>query len=376
MKKLYFALVTLALFAATSCATLQEDIYVSSNSASIVYESIEDYENSFIHIDCTYLTENKLSTTEVATLLAQINVSDPHMEPAVKARLLAFQGLLYLYQGKSSKANDIYNQAKGAQAGDSYVLLLGTRLEKSNAEQLETLEKILRMEPEDAILILEKAKVLYVMHNYDAALASIDKAFLILEKHNQENYRLGYAPLQETIWQMYQLNNSTLAATNIPASKINDTLNAQTMVSYTVENSTLLNFFTAGAKYKTADLVKRLEKSGYFSNAKDTSNADGSSVEITKAKVITRKMAARYLWNIYIQNKGRQSQLTKYSDRYEKMANPRKPIADVELSDDDINAILGVIENEIMELPDGKNFYPDEKITVIQFIACLQAAQK
>lgn len=374
MKKLLIILSGLFLFSLFSCASLQEDIFVSTGNNSVIFESIEDFENAFISIDCTYITEHKLSSAEVNTLLTKIDVSDPHMEPVLKARLLALQGLLYLYQGKTSKANDTYLQAKGAQAGDSYVLMLGSRLEKNNNDQLERLNSVLKIEPEDGIINLEKAKVLYVMQKYPEAMASIDKAFLIFQKYNQENYRTGYIPLQENIWQMYKL--STKTDSNINVADLQKPVSPQNMITYTVENSSLLNFFTAGAKYKTADLIKRLEKAGYLSSPVDSDNFNKSSLEITKAKFINRKMAARFLWNVYIQNKGKQSQKTKYSTRYAKLSTAKSPVSDIQITDPDLDAVLGVVENEIMELPDGKNFYPSENITVIDFITCLKATEK
>lgn len=374
MKKLFVILSGLFVLSLFSCASLQEDVYVSSGSNTVVFESIEDYENSFIQIDCAYITELKLNANEVTTLLSKIDVSDPHMEPALKARLLALQGLLNLYQGHGSKAKDIYLQAKGAQAGDSYVLMLGSRLEKSNEAQLNFLDKVLKIEPEDGILNLEKAKVLYVMQRYDEALAAIDKAFLIFQRYGRENYRTGYNPLKENIWQMYKL--STKTDSNIELSDLQKTITPQSMISYTVENSNLLTFYTGGTKYKTQDLLKKLEKAGYLSAATDSDNAKKTSQDITKSKVITRKMAARFLWNIYIQNAGKQNYLTRYSDRISKMQTFKMNISDINIQDPDLDAMLGCIDNEIMELPDGKNFYPDENITVIEFINCLKAAEK
>lgn len=374
MKKLFYILTALFIAELFSCASLQEDVFVSSGANSIVFESIEDFENTFIEIDCNYITQHKISSTQVSTLLSKIDVSDPHMEPVLKARLLALQGLMYLYQGRTSKAQDVYLQAKGAQAGDSYVLVLGSRLEKTNQDQLERLNTVLKIEPEDGILNLEKAKVLYVMQKYDEALAFIDKAFLIFQKYNQENYRTGYAELQENIWEMYKLSNNTNGV--IPTADLQKFVTPQALVSYTVENSSLLNFFTAGVKYKTSDLIKRLEKSGFLSAPVDSDNLEKTSLDITKASYITRKTAARFLWNIYVQTYGKQSQHTKYSARYAKMATPKSPVRDIDITDSDLDAILGVVEYEIMDLPDGKNFMPEEKITVIELITYLKAAEK
>ena len=139
-----------------------------------------------------------------------------------------------------------------------------------------------------------------------------------------------------------------------------------------------MKYYVDKAKFeqKAADLIKRLEKSGYLSAPVDQNNLDKTSQDITKSKTISRKMAARFLWNLYVQNKGKQAQLTKYSSRYAKLSTAKSPIADITLQDKDLDAVLGVIENEIMELPDGKNFNPDDNITVIEFIASLKAAEK
>jgi len=373
MKKLLYVLTGLFVFSLFSCASLQEDIFVSTGASSLVFESIGELEDSFIQIDCTYVTEQKVQTAEVSSLLAKIDTSDNHMEPVVKARLLALQGLMYLYQGKTSKANDSYIKAKGSQAGDPYVLILGSRLEKTKEAQLARLNTILKIEQDDGIINLEKAKVLYSMHNYNEALASVDKAFLIFNRYGQENYRTGYAPLKDKIWEMHKLSMNS--DSSISSGELLKPVTPQTMVSYTTENTNLLNFYTAGTKYKTTDLLKKLENAGYLSSALDPDNLNKTSVEITKAKYINRKMAARFLWNVYIQNSGKQNQLTKYSSHYAKSPTSKSPVLDVELNDQDLDAVLGCIENEIMELPDGKNFFPEENITTADFLACLKAAE-
>ncbi len=374
MKKIIFSILTAAAFFLTSCASLQQDIYTSSSS-SVVFDSIQEVEDTFIDIDCNYICSHNLSYQQVQNLLNSIDTSDQHQEPALKARLLSIKGLLYLYQGKASKAKETYIEARVLQANDSYTLLLASRLEKSNADQLDYLNNILRIENDDAVILTEKAKVLYLMQSYDLSLASIDKAFLIFSKNSQENYRTGYAKLQENIWRMYKLTNNFDLQNNITAKELQNTLTVQSMIEYTVNNSTLLNFFTAGNKYKTSDLVKKLEKAGYFSSVKDKENQNKSSLEITKSKKLTRKNAARFLWNVYIKSQGKNDLASRYSDYYTKLSqshNVSSPIADIKIEDSDFDAVLGMVENQIMELPDGKNFYPSEAISLVDYLNCLK----
>ena len=67
---------------------------------------------------------------------------------------------------------------------------------------------------------------------------------------------------------------------------------------------------------------------------------------------------------------------TRYSDKYKKSGRTKSPVADVPVEDEDFDAILGVVEKEFMELPDGRNFYPDEEVTKLEFLTWLKSAEK
>ena len=47
------------------------------------------------------------------------------------------------------------------------------------------------------------------------------------------------------------------------------------------------------------------------------------------------------------------------------------PIPDVPLASPDFDAVLGSVENELMTLRDGVNFYPEEKVSGAEFNASL-----
>ena len=68
--------------------------------------------------------------------------------------------------------------------------------------------------------------------------------------------------------------------------------------------------------------------------------------------------------------------LTKYSDRHSKKANAKSPIPDVDISNPDFDAVLGTVENEIIDLPDGINFQPDADVTAMEYIKWLQNTAK
>ena len=77
----------------------------------------------------------------------------------------------------------------------------------------------------------------------------------------------------------------------------------------------------------------------------------------------------------YIKSQGKNDLASRYSDYYTKLSqshNVSSPIADIQIEDSDFDAVLGMVENQIMELPDGKNFYPSEAISLVDYLNCLK----
>ena len=122
--------------------------------------------------------------------------------------------------------------------------------------------------------------------------------------------------------------------------------------------------------------ISSLERGGYFSAASDQTNAAGTSIDITAADKMTRKMCARFIWNAYVRHSGNLKMLSRYSEKYRKSGRTKSPVADLSVEDPDFDAVLGVVESEFMELPDGKNFKPDEGVTKLQFINWIKKADK
>ena len=52
------------------------------------------------------------------------------------------------------------------------------------------------------------------------------------------------------------------------------------------------------------------------------------------------------------------------------------PIPDVQFNDYFYTAVLVLVEREIMELPDGINFFPDYKISGIDYLDILKKLMK
>ena len=354
-------------------STLQEDIFDSTETSSQVLSAVTDYEASFIKYDSENISGISTSPAELlqfhSSIETQLSLS---REPAVLSQLQSLNGLVYLLENKSKKAQECYNEAKKQQQNNTYILLLNSRLQKSPEESLKLLEQSIKIDSENQTLILEKGKLLYKLGEYDKAIAAIDEALMISDSSNNPQYREYYSNFRNQAWQLY--NSQISSAKSSKDINLSANLTKDSMLLLTSENSSLLKDFTAGTKMSTSELTKKLTAYGAFSSALDANNLNHSADQILKSSAITRIMAARFLWNLYVEKKSKPELKTRYSTRYQKIG--KSPIEDVDVSDEDFDAVMGTVESEIMELPDGKAFFPQNVLSNLDFVTILKNMDK
>ena len=371
---LLIAAASLFISMALACtSTLQEDIFDSTETSSQVLSAVTDYEASFIKYDSENISGISTSSAELlqfhSSIETQLSLS---REPAVLSQLQSLNGLVYLLENKSKKAQECYNEAKKQQQNNTYILLLNSRLQKSPEESLKLLEQSIKIDSENQTLILEKGKLLYKLGEYDKAIAAIDEALMISDSSNNPQYREYYSNFRTQVWQLY--NSQISSAKSSKDINLTANLTKDSMLLLTSENSSLLKDFTAGTKMSTSELTKKLTAYGAFSSALDANNLNHSADQILKSSAITRIMAARFLWNLYVEKKSKPELRTRYSTRYQKIG--KSPIEDVDISNEDFDAVMGTVESEIMELPDGKAFFPQNVMSNLDFVTILKNMDK
>lgn len=368
MKKFSVLILSLAV-SLVSCASLQQDIYISSEDNQYIYSSIEYFENSFIQIDA----KNSLSqdvSADVKNLLFQLNDymnTTKLAEPVLIARLTAIKGLLSEMNKNRSEASKCYSDAKSLQGGDRYVLLLGVRLEKTLEQKLSLAEDILYRDSQNPVILLEKAKILISNADYKNAVAVMDDAFVIFSKENLEVYNEVYGELRTYAWDLYAVSENS-KNTDFGNINLNSELTLDAMVDLTLRNTKLLDNYKSKDNQQVKKMIEILAAEHYFDCAGDTYGMNKSSDDILFAQVMTRRYCARFFWNIFVKSNGDASMLTKYSERYKKSGRTKSPVLDITSENTDFDAILGVVENEIMELPDGKNFLPNEAVSAMDYL--------
>ncbi|MBR1638738.1 MAG: hypothetical protein IJ688_05080 [Treponema sp.] len=365
MKKTLIFTCGFLIFAAlfSSCATLQQDIYVDSSENAVIFSSIEEYENLFIMIDVKDCIEKSVPASQINSLIKQIDTYSSSVtitEPAVLARLTALRGLLNVISGKVSAAQTDFAAARKLQAGDWYVLLLGSRLEKSQEDSLNRIDLLLRGDSKNYVLQMEQGKILYKMGRYADSVAAFDNAFLLLG-NSESSYRSAYSQLRDYVWNLYSVSGRGADSESLSVN-LTEILTLEDMVNLTRSNTSLLESLSGKAALNNRQKKELIERLDFTDGNYDFSTP------------VSRSLCARFIWKLYVNALGDKSLATKYSDRYKKSGRTKSPVADVSSDNPDFDAVLGMIENEFMDLPDGRNFFPQQSLSRLEFLTAIQKA--
>ena len=363
MKKVLVLLLSLTVILTSCTSTLQQDVFQTSDLNEELQNEISVYEDRYILIDSEYLLSGKYDSAAVTQFHKDIKdqLSQSHLEPIIIAHITAIDGLLNLIEGKTSKAQECYKTAKNTKWGDDYVLLLGVKLEKDTDAAIAKADEVLSFDPNNSIILMEKGELLYLQKKYDKAIALIDEAFIEFDNQNRSNYRAAYKPFRDKVWTLYNSGIDTGKSSDLSSEQnLLNPLTKESMARLTLEHTSLLQDLTNGTKLSNSQLVQKLSESNIITS------------EMMEAQTITRLECAQFLWNLYVYNKGKPELATKYTSRYAKLKNPKSPLNDVKIEDAGFDAVLGVVENEIMNLPDGKNFNPGTTVSILDYLTYLK----
>ena len=333
-----------------SCASMQDDIALDNIAGNA---DISAFESRFSEIDSAYFEADESIKDKNLLRKAELLLSDmektsenPALKNAFLARLYALSGCLAFDLGKKSLAKKYYESSSSAFKGDARALILARRLgiEKNFDEKTKQFS-------DKSLLVLEKALISYSSCDYAKALASFDEAFLSLEPF----YRRFYGGLRDKSWQLRSAEGGKGLLSL-------EKLSVLQMILLTNQNPDLLYNYTAGKELSEKDLYKKIAGSGLLNPVSKSLDAENA---VTKETSVTRLIAARFLWNLYNQRKNTPHLAAKYSEAYKN--KKRSPILDVKLDSPDFDAVLGCVENEIMNLEDGIEFGAEKEVSGIEF---------
>lgn len=341
---------------AVSCTSLQ-DVYVNIDELE-KSEDIQRIEKSLAFLDGDFMAHgndasfNKSDFVTNCTAVAkdaETALKVPELQKIPQARLLALQGRAYQLAGNNGRAKNLSAQSAALYAGDTQNVILASRLGQN--ANLDTKDG---NASEIALLTLEKALQSFAAGDYAAAVAGFDTAFLSLDAYYQE----AYGAAREKAWDLRTVSGEDASVL------LKDSVTVGQMLTLTQDTTNVLFNYTSGKTLSANELYKRLSAAGVLSPVTKPL-ADAKQLPAVKS-VVTRYLAARYLWNLYTNAKA--SLATRYSAQF---AAAGSPLADVPLENPDFDAVLGCVENEFLSLPDGEHFEGEKNISAVELRAGL-----
>ena len=351
-KKVYSVIVIVLVFLMFSCSTIQQDIEVYNLPEEQSLE-IQGIEEQVVLLEAkSFLNKKSVTQEEANKLIKDINVllGEINLQTAVQSKLLALQGRLYLITQRETSARECYEESTKTYKGEVQSVILGSRLG--------LIEDILAQgvaKSQTPLLTLEDALQLYKKEEYLQAVAKFDEAFISLE----EFYRTAYEAIRNKAWELREITSQT-SAKEADILKLSN-INVFQGITLAQNAGDFLFKYLGSKKYTEEALVKSLVVAGLFNPLNADSSLAGNISSETK---LTRILAARFLWNLYLERVGTPRDI-KYATQFLEMGF--SPIQDLPLKSPDFDAVLGCIENEIMELPDGINFFPNQDISGMDF---------
>ena len=353
MKKLIIIVFAALSFALVSCMTFQKDVLVSSDETVDGGFSLS-MQARLASLDAAFFSGDNAANyaSERAHIISEIQkrLAFPELEKRAASRLYALVGRAYFIGGNSNEAKKCYEQAARRYADDSEAIVLGHRLGIIN------LKEALSLRSGDGVLVLESALDAYRAGRYDEASGLFDTAFLLLAPF----YKSAYSPLREKAWRLKDaVSDDKALAKFLPL----ESISLLQMIEITQASTQLLDIYTGGKKYGGERLFAVVRGAGLLKSVSGISD-DGQLRSTAEA---SRILCARFLWNLRTAA-GKNPNPARYSERY-RSRMLSSPIPDVPLASPDFDAVLGSVENELMTLRDGVNFYPEGKVSGAEFNA-------
>jgi tetratricopeptide (TPR) repeat protein len=355
-----FTIFTAALFLASGCTTLQQDQMVSSVEEER-FQELEIIENELIEIRL-YIFEEEgepgaVVTEDLRRIREALNVlaASGTLNFQYNARLDALRGIETLMSGNLKRASGFLESAEKNWKGDEVVLLLSVLLMEDPEQQLGLLEELVKEGRGLYRLQAEKGGVHFTLGQYGRAIAAFDESLPFLP----ENYSRLYESRREQAWRLKDTDTALESKSVAQLSTMTITL--KVMVEVTERETELLDYAIGGDRLNERQLYERMRQRGYVPEAAEPS------------AVVHRQDVALFLWKLISDKYLDPEMLTRYSKRYK---NRSSPILDVEVSFRWFDAILGCVETEIMELPDGMNFFPGREVNGLDYLRWLEQAEE
>jgi tetratricopeptide (TPR) repeat protein len=344
-----------------SCRTVQDDLFMPGDE--LLDTDIGEIEKTIVAFDAA---PEGARFGAVRRRIEELDAK-PVQDRAFKAQLAAWSGRLYLLEGSRGEAARQLALSREFLPSNIQAAILAARLERDAGKRLDLIEEALKAEPSSGELGIERARVFLEQNKYREAAAAFDTAFAKLPPVYGETYRAD----RNRAWDMRDIAPGENAAAAIAQLSV---LSWREVIELTKKETELLDFLTAGKDWPNEDLFSRLAARSFIPPSQDAGLAELPPGTPAMGDTVLRSGAAWFLWRLVAENRSDKTLLTRYSDRYRNRQGLPDPVADIPVSSAFFDSVVGCVQWEIMTLPDGKSFFPQQTVRGAAFLNMLGKA--
>jgi hypothetical protein len=248
--------------------------------------------------------------------------------------------------------------------------LLSVRLERDATRRLALLDSEIAARPDTERsgreLLVERARILFELNRFQESVAAFDNAFILLE--DKPFYSEVYGTFRDKAWELRGMAQSEQRTINFARQ---DEINWRDLIVITSTETELLRFLTAGRNLAPEAIYTQLLERAFIPHSQNADLTQWPAARPPITEAVLRSGAAWFLWHLNAENRANRGLLTRYSSRFASNPNARSPIPDVPVRSPFIDSVLGCLESEFMSLPDGRNFFPEERVRGAEILAML-----
>jgi hypothetical protein len=346
------ALAVCLALAAAGCRTLPADR---------VAQSATEEETAALRAFDLRLLDLKLApdAARLSALQAELDraAARPGWGRLAQARVQALRAEAALQAGDRPAAKSLAEAAARLSDAVEGLWLVRAELEPNAARRLAILETgLARAEPKGR-LFCERGRELLQAGLYAEAAQDLDEGLRGLDPA----YRALYGADRDRALSLAQLAREVgnAAALTRPET-LAGPLTQGDMVERAFRETRLLSSLSSNPNPAYASALPALRAAGLLL---EPAAAPGAPAP--------RKTVAFFLWGLIARTEHDPQLLTRYRQKYS-----FSPVPDVGVEEPWFDAVLGVVEREVMDLPDGVNFRPEEAVSGLEYLSILQRLQR
>jgi hypothetical protein len=274
----------------------------------------------------------------------------PGLGPRALARADALRAAAALAAGDEAAAGRLAADAAAQSEAEEGVWVVRARLEKDPAARLAVIERGLGAADTRARLTAERGEALLALGRAAEAAQDLEEGLRGLAP--------GYAALygaDRDRARALARAGADAAALAPGAPDLAAPLTLRSLVDQTLSGSRLLSTLSTAAAPSFKDLAPALRTAGLLLEPAPAADS-----------VMARRDVAWFLWGLVARTEHDARLLTKYRQKY-----TQSPVPDVAVTDPWFDAVLGTVEREIMDLPDGVHFMPSGPVTGLELLGML-----